>query len=196
MAKKEIAVQRQRAAAKQARKPPFADSKPAKKATRTISRDAKTGKLVDKATAKAKPGTTVNEKVSVKVNKRKLKLPKTVAQAADALYETKKERLAAQHEIEPLAQYEKDLKEFLINNLPKSDANGAIGKVAKAQIKTKEIPTVDDEKKFLAFARKPGNEDLLKIVPNMEAIQQRWENKKVVPGVKAFTVVTISSTKL
>jgi len=125
-----------------------------------------------------------------------LKLPKTVAAAADALYQTRIDRLAAQHDIEPLVRFEKDLKEFLINTLPKSDANGAIGKFAKAQIKTKDIPQIEDEKKFLAFARKPGNEDLLKIVPNMEAINARWDDKKKVPGVVSFKVVTISSTKL
>lgn len=173
-------------------KPPFKGSKPA----RVISRDAKTGKLVDKKTAKANPDTTVNEKVSVKVNKRKLVVPKSLAAAADALYETKKQRLAAQNDIKPLAEFETALKEHLIQNLPKSDANGAIGKVAKAQVVKKDIPRVEDEKAFLKFAKKPGNEDLLKIVPNMEAIQARWESKKAVPGVKAFTVVTISSTKL
>lgn len=173
-------------------KPPFKGSKPA----RVISRDAKTGKLVDKKTAKANPDTTVNEKVSVKVNKRKLVIPKTLAGAADALYETKKQRLAAQNDIKPLAEFETALKEHLIQNLPKSDANGAIGKVAKAQVVKKDIPRVEDEKAFLKFAKKPGNEDLLKIVPNMEAIQARWDAKKAVPGVKSFTVVTISSTKL
>jgi len=177
-------------------KAPFKGGKMVKQATRVISRDAKTGKLVDKATAKAKPDTTVNEKVSVKVNKRKLVIPKTLAGAADALYETKKQRLAAQNEIKPLAEFETALKEHLIQNLPKSEANGAIGKVAKAQVVKKDIPRIEDEKKFMAFAKKKGNEDLLKIVPNMEAIQERWEAKKAVPGVGSFTVVTISSTKL
>lgn len=166
------------------------------KKTVTLHRSAKTGRTVTKAEAKASPDTTVTEKITVKVDKRKLKMPKTVAAAADALYETKNQRLSAQHAIEPLVKFEKELKEFLINNLPKADANGAIGKFAKAQIKTKEVPTIEDEKKFLAFARKPGNEDLVKMVPNMEAINARWEDKKVVPGVKAFKVVTISSTKL
>lgn len=163
---------------------------------RVISRDAKSGRLVDKATAKKNPDTTVNEKVSVKVDKRKLKMPKTLAGCADALYQTKKDRLAAQKEIEPLAQFEKDLKEYLINNLPKSEARGVSGQQANAKIVTKDIPRVEDEKAFMAFAKKKGNEDLVKIVPNMEAIQERWEAKKTVPGVKAFTVVTVSSTKL
>lgn len=147
----------------------------------------------------AKPKPEVNpkaEKVAVKVNKKALKVPKSLAACADALYETKAARLAAQNEIKPLAQFEADLKNYLVDNLPKSQAEGISGKVSNAKIVRKEIPKIEDEKKFLAFAKKAGNEDLLKIVPNMEAIQERWENNKAVPGVGKFTVVTVSSTKL
>lgn len=180
MPKKEIAVQRGRAAAKKVAKkavdkPPFKHAKPAK----------------PKPEVKAKA-----EKVAVKVNKKALKVPKSLAACADALYETKAARLAAQNEIKPLAQFETDLKNYLVDNLPKSQAEGISGKVSNAKIVRKEIPKIEDEKKFLAFAKKAGNEDLLKIVPNMEAIQERWENNKAVPGVGKFTVVTVSSTKL
>lgn len=177
-------------------KPPFKGGKVVKADTRTIARSAKTGKLVSKADAKANPDTTVNEKVNVKVNKKALKLPKTLAACADALYETKAQRLAAQNEIKPLGEFEKLLKDHLINNLPKSQAEGISGKVSNAKIVRKEVPAIEDERKFLAYAKKPGNEDLVKIVPNMEAIQARWDNNKAVPGVGKFTVVTVSSTKL
>lgn len=174
-------------------KAPFAG---AKKVTRTITRSAETGKLVTKTEAKKNPKTTVTEKVNVKVNKRKLVVPKSLAAAADALYDTKQQRLAAQNEIKPLGQFEKDLKDYLINNLPKSQAEGISGKMANAKIVRKEIPFVEDEKKILAFAKKPGNEDLIKVSVNMEAVEARWEAGKAVPGVGKHTVVTVSSTKL
>lgn len=169
---------------------------PGAKKVRTISRDAGTGKLVSKATAKAKPGTTVTEKVNVKVNKKKLKMPKSLAGCADALYDTKQQRLAAQNEIKPLAEFEKELKDYLINNLPKSQAEGISGKSANAKIVRKEIPFIEDEKKVLAFAKKPGNEDLIKVSVNMEAVEARWNDGKTIPGVGKHTVVTVSSTKL
>ena len=178
-------------------KAPFLGAKPAKKvAERTLHRSAKTGKAVTKEYAKANPDTTVKEKVSVKVNKKKLKVPKSLAGAADALYDTKQQRLAAQNDIKPLADFEKELKDYLINNLPKSQAEGISGKSANAKIVRKEIPYIEDEKKVLAFAKKPGNEDLIKVSINMEAVQARWEDKKTIPGVGKHTVVTVSSTKL
>lgn len=169
---------------------------PGAKKVRTISRDAGSGKLVSKATAKAKPGTTVTEKVNVKVNKKKLKMPKSLAGCADALYDTKQQRLAAQHEIKPLVDFEKELKDYLINNLPKSQAEGISGKSANAKIVRKEIPFIEDEKKVLVFAKKPGNEDLIKVSVNMEAVEARWNDGKTIPGVGKHTVVTVSSTKL
>lgn len=176
MPKKEIAVQRNRAAKTTSKKKdtaPFKGSKPAKKVVKEPS-----------------------DKVAVKVNKRKLVVPKQLAACADALYETKQARLAAQKEIEPLTQFEKDLKAHLIDNLPKSKAEGISGKLSNAKIVRKDIPKVEDERKFLAFAKKTGNEDLVKIVPNLEAIQERWDAGKSIPGVGSFTVVTVSSTKL
>lgn len=154
-------------------KPPFKDAKPAK--------------------VVAEPASV---KVSVTVDKKKLKLPKSLAACADALYETKQQRLAAQNEIKPLAAFETELKDYLINNLPKSQAEGISGRAANAKIVRKEIPKIEDEKKVLAFARKPGNEDLIKVSINMEAVQARWDAGKKVPGVGSFTVVTVSSTKL
>lgn len=177
-----------------------APSHGAKKA-RTVVRDAATGKLVSKDAAKKNPKGTVTEKVStddviVKVKKSALKMPKSLAGAADALYITKQRRLAAQKEIAPLSEFEKELKEYLINNLPKSQAEGISGKVASAKIVRKEIPYIEDESKVLAFAKKPGNEDLIKISINMEAVELRWNEGKTVPGVGKHTVVTVSSTKL
>lgn len=178
-------------------KTPFSGAKKA----RTVVRDATTGKLTSKDAAKNNPKGTVVEKVNtddviVKVKKSALKMPKSLAGCADALYVTKQRRLAAQKEIAPLGEFEKELKEYLINNLPKSQAEGISGKVANAKIVRKEIPFIEDEAKVLAFAKKPGNEDLIKISINMEAVQARWEEGKTVPGVGKHTVVTVSSTKL
>lgn len=163
---------------------------------RTIARSAKTGKLVSKKEAAENPDTTVTETITVKVDKSRLKVPKKLGQAADLLYQVKNERLAAQREMEPLSKFEKELKEHLINTLPKSEANGVAGSVARATIKTKEIPRVADEKKFLAYAKKPGNEDLIKMVPNIEAIEARLEDGKKVPGIEIFKAVTVSLNKL
>jgi hypothetical protein len=183
--KKAVPAKRERKVREEASKP----------TTRTITRSAKTGRLVPKKEAKANPTETVTEKVVVKIDRKKLVIPKTLAGAADALYTTRADRLAAQNQIKPLTEFEKLLREHIIENLPKSQANGISGKVAKAEIVKRDVPQITDEAKFLAYAKKKGNEDLVKIVPNMEAIQARWDNNKVVPGVGTYTIITVSSTK-
>src|SRR5690606_39535665 len=69
--------------------------------------------------------------------------------------------------------FEKELKDYLINNLPKSQAEGISGKSANAKIVRKEIPFIEDEKKVLAFAKKPGNEDLIKVSVNTRSEERR-----------------------
>jgi hypothetical protein len=67
------------------------------------------------------------------------KIPTSLAQCADLLYKLEKERYALQHQAEDLKKKETLLTEHLINNLPKSDATGVVGKVARAVIKEREI---------------------------------------------------------
>ena len=133
---------------------------------------------------------------SAKPKKQAYKIPKTLAGCADALYTAKNERLELQKStMEPLTKYEKELKAHLIDNLPKSKAEGISGSVANVKVVKKEIPIVEDEKKFLAYANKKGNEDLLKIGVNMEAVNARIEEGKKIPGIGIFHAVTLSVTK-
>lgn len=67
------------------------------------------------------------------------KLPKTLAGCADALYTMQEERYALQKKVDELAKQETALREHLIENLPKSEALGVTGRVARATIKEKEI---------------------------------------------------------
>ena len=197
-ATKVAAVKKERAAKGKNKRPAPAKSSAKKVAVKKVTRssDAKTGRTVTKDFAKNNPDTTVTEKVKSKKSSGH-KLPKTLAQAADQLYTTKHDRLAAEKEfVKPLVEFEKELKNYLIDNLPKSEANGISGKVANAKIVNKEVPTIEDEAAFMRFAKKKGNEDLLVVKPNMEAILERWDAGKAIPGVGKFTVVTVSSTKL
>lgn len=152
---------------------------------------AKTKKSPTKITKK-----TLSDLAAVKVSKAKLKIPKNLGLAADRLYEVKNARLAAQQELKPLGAFETELKEHIINTLPKSRAEGIAGRVARATIKKRSIPRIEDEKKFMAFAKKAGNEDLFKIVPNQAAIEERWEQGQKIPGVGTFEVISVGINKL
>lgn len=67
------------------------------------------------------------------------KIPTALAKCADMLYELERERYALQKQIEEMKKKESALTEHLINNLPKSDATGVSGKIARAVIKEREI---------------------------------------------------------
>lgn len=166
-------------------------------AKKTIARSAKTGKLVSKAEAKKNPDTTVVENVSKpKKEKRKpLKLPKSLAQCADLAYQLRAERLEVQRDAAAIGTDEKLVKEHLIQNLPKSQASGVSGKVANAKIEKMKVPQIKDKKKLLDHVKKTGDWDLLTIGINTSAVEERWENKKKVPGVEAFEVIKVSLTK-
>ena len=123
-------------------------------------------------------------------------LPKTVGACADALYTTRQERLAEQKKIDELKDREAQLKEHLIATLPKSDATGAAGRVAKVQIKTKPVPQVEDWDAFYKHVKRTGSFELLQRRLAEEAVRERWDAGKKVPGVEVFNTVTVSVTKL
>jgi arginine repressor len=129
-----------------------------------------------------------------------VKLPKSLAACADRYYLVMHERLDKQKqltkELEDLVREEKALAEHLINTLPKGEASGIAGQVARASIETKPVPTIQDKAKFLAYVRKTGELDLLSQSLNTEAVKARWDAKKAIPGVGVFNVVRVSIHKL
>jgi hypothetical protein len=123
------------------------------------------------------------------------KLPKTLAQCADLLYQKRAERLQVQKEVDRIATEEGLLREHLINNLPKSQATGIEGKVARAKIETKQVPQVADRAALQKFIKKNDRFDLLQNRLSESAVLEMWADNKTVPGVVAFTVVKVSCTK-
>lgn len=126
----------------------------------------------------------------------KFKMPKTLAECADLLYATRIARLALQKQAEVKEAEERQLRERLINELPKSKALGIAGKVARATIETKPVPTVEDWDRFYQHVKKTGHFDLLHKRLSEDAVKQRWEDHKVVPGVGKFNAVKVSLEKL
>lgn len=124
------------------------------------------------------------------------KFPKTLGACADKIYELRDKRLAAQKLVDAIEAEEKALKEHVINTLPKSEATGVAGKMARATVITKKVPQVKDWKAFYKHIKKTGDFDLLSRSIGKAAIEARWEAKKVVPGVEAFNAVTLSITKV
>jgi len=132
--------------------------------------------------------------------KKEKALPKTLAQCADLLYQTREARLRQNKVVEELQRLETRLKDHIIETLPKSQASGVAGRVARVQLDTKSVPQVQEEAggwdKFYAFVAKAKRFDLMQRRLNDAAVKEMWEAGKDVPGVGKFNVVTVSCTAL
>lgn len=142
----------------------------------------------------AKPKTeTGAPKASEKVAP--LVMPKTLGACADLLFTTREVRLKMEKEVAKVAARESEIREHLIRELPKADASGVSGKIARATRSEKIVAQVKDWPLFYAYIKKSGNFAMLQRRIGDAAIQEQWENKKKVPGVEPFTVVSISLGK-
>lgn len=126
----------------------------------------------------------------------KFKFPKNPGPCGDLLYKLRAERYALQKQVDALAAKEIALREHIIQTLPKSQAGGAIGKIAKIEIETSEVPVITDEKKFRAYINKTKNYHLAyKLRPSLSGIAEMWENGKQIPGIGKHKTVHVSCTK-
>lgn len=126
----------------------------------------------------------------------KYKFPKAMGACADRLFELREKRLEMQKATDAVEAEEKAIKEYLIQNLPKSEASGVAGKLCRVTVITKQIPQVQDWDKFYAYIKKTGSFDLLQRRLTDTAVKERWEAGKKVPGVESFGAVTLSVNKV
>ena len=125
----------------------------------------------------------------------KFKFPKSMGACADMLFVLREERLAAEKAAAVIAAKETALKEYIINNLPKSDT-GSQGKTHRVSVVTKIVPQVEDWEKVYTYITKTKNIQLLQRRLSDAAVEEIWESGKKVPGVGTFNVVKISLTKI
>jgi hypothetical protein len=125
-----------------------------------------------------------------------LEVPKQLGAVADKLFTVKNARLDAEKHVAALHALEVALKNHLIDNLPKSQAEGVTGKLINATISKRVIPHVDDVDKFRAYCVRK-NSDLIKVTytPVMDAVRARWDDNIEIPGLSKFNVISVSLTK-
>ncbi len=137
------------------------------------------------------------------------KMPSTLGACADALYKYRAERLELARKEKEFEGAERALRDHLIELLPKSDAGGISGKVARVTVKTKPVPRVEDWDKFYAgivaeyqrhARRKDGLESgafaLLNRALTKGAVEEHWKKGEELPGVGSFNATTLSVEKL
>ena len=128
--------------------------------------------------------------------KKVYKFPKAIGSCADVLWQLQEKRRAAQKLVDAMEEEERALRAHIINVLPKSETTGVSGKLANVQAKTKVVGTVEDWDAFWKYVFKTKSTDLLQKRINQAAVDARWDDKKSIPGVKEFNVVTLSLTKV
>jgi hypothetical protein len=137
------------------------------------------------------------------------KAPKTLAAAADKVYELREERLGFTRQADAIKAEEGFLREHLIENIPKGDATGVVGKVVRVVIKSDVVPVAEDWSKIYEHIvatyldhkkKKTGQHDgafaLLNKALNSASVKEQWEAGKAVAGVGKFNSKSLSINKL
>lgn len=120
-------------------------------------------------------------------SKKQFKPPKSLAQCADLLYTTRQTRLQIEKQVEELKSQEAQLKERLIAELPKGEATGVAGRLARVSIEDKIAPQVDVEHngwaKAWEWAKKNNVPELFQRRINASTVTERWERGEKVDGI-------------
>ena len=128
---------------------------------------------------------------------KKIKFPKTMGALADMLYKNKLELATAKKAHTKLDDERKAIIAHVIATFPKQDLDGALGKLGKLEIKSKDRPQIDDREKFNKYIAKHGAFDMLQARVSDKAITDRIDDgvKMSTMGIKMFNTVTVSCTK-
>jgi hypothetical protein len=123
-------------------------------------------------------------------------LPKQPAVLADMLYAVREQRLERQRAIEQLEKLESKIREWFIENLPKSQTSGIAGKFARVQIEIKPVPQVKDWPGIYAYIKKHGAFELLQKRLAEGAVKERLEAGEKMDFIEIFQAKKVSVTKL
>ena len=125
-----------------------------------------------------------------------IKLPATLGGCVDLLYKTRQQRYKLNKAVEALEKLESAISEHLINEVPKGESSGVAGKIARVSLTTKPVPQVTNWEEFYKYVKRTGSFELLQKRLATKAVEERWENKKPVPGVDKYNAIKISLNKL
>lgn len=121
---------------------------------------------------------------------------KMLADKADEYHTTREQRLAIEKQAKALQKQETELKNWLIDNIPKSEVTGVTGKLVRVSIVRKEKPAAEDWPALYAHMQETGEFDLVQRRVSETAVRARWEDGKDVPGVGHFHYVDVSVNKV
>lgn len=133
------------------------------------------------------------KRVSLKVGR---PLPSSTGRCADAYHDIRELRLAMKKEVDAIEEREKEIKQYILDNLSASDDTGASGRYYRAQITTQDEPTVTDWDDFWDYVFEEDRTDLVQKSIARKAVKEMQEAGERIPGVTKITVKKVSITKI
>ena len=123
-------------------------------------------------------------------------MPESIGLCADEYASVRELRLAMQKLVDVVKARESEIKEHIIQELPKSQNTGAAGKKYRAQIVTKDEPTLKDWDALTTYIAENNRFDILTKRLADKAVKDMWEAGDTVPGIEKFRAVDVSITKI
>lgn len=124
--------------------------------------------------------------------KKKYKFPKTIGECLKHLAKLRAQQLKLAAQLKPFVDEDAALREHLIETFTKEELKSARGSGIALSYYTTAVPVVEDPDKFMAFATKKKNWDLLSASCKSDAWRARLEAGKAVPGVTKYDRPTLS----
>ena len=149
-------------------------------------------------------------------SERKLpKLPKSLGACVDLYHATRERRLAENKKVDEIKADETYIANHVIDNVPKGEA-GVIGAKFKGVVKSETVYQVEDWDKFYAWIKKNDAFEVLNRAVNQASVKEHVDAlnykldianakvkdvkdrkpRKLLPGMKTFTALKLSVTKI
>jgi len=127
---------------------------------------------------------------------KKLVIPATAGAAIDALDTLRDKRKAIEATATTIKAQEAAFEDAIFQKFKKADLEGARGKRAQCSIERVDVPTLEDPAAFYKYLAKTKEFDLLQQRIAVTAVRERWNDKKVVPGVGHFMKIRLHLSKV
>ena len=124
-----------------------------------------------------------------------VEFPDDLGTCIDKYYQLRAQRLNLEKEVKERKRTEKAYMEHIVAQLRSINMENGGGRVANASIKEVEVPTPKDWPAIWEFVEENNAWDLLQKRLSGKAVQERWDQEIVIPGIDTFTKVSLSLTK-
>lgn len=123
-------------------------------------------------------------------------IPTSLGACADLIYTLRCDRLLVQKIVEELQTRESRVRDVMIDTLPLSQSTGVAGMVARVTIVTKQIPRAVDWGQIFSYIKENEAFDLVQRRLSDGAVNERWEQDIIIPGIEKFGTKILSVNKV